>query len=137
MTTAFSSQATQLQVKISGVYVLVPAVKGFSVPKTQQVFDDTTNLDSAGGYPERIAVGKDFPTTSFDVVWNPSNYVHRFLEDAAFDGTALDFEAVLSNPNAATYQFSAFVTFEGKVAARKAGVATVTLDGTGPVVRSA
>jgi hypothetical protein len=136
-TTAFSSQGSQLKAKISGTYVLIPACKGILVPPTSPVYDDITNLDSPSGFPERIAVGKDFVSTAYELVWNPDNYIHRFLEDASLDQTQVDFEAVLSNNGAATYQWSAFVKWEPKAEARKAGIVTLTLDVTGAVSRTA
>lgn len=136
-TTAFSSQGTQLLVQISSGFVLIPAVVGVNVPKVDPEFDDITNLDSTGGFRERIVVGKNFYTETYTVIWNPANYVHRFLEDAAFDQTVQAFKITSSDGNSggAQYTFSAYVAFQGQLQSRKAGRAQMTLNGTGAVAR--
>lgn len=135
-TSAFSSQGSQLEVLISSTYTPVPAIVGINVPKVDPVFDDITNLDSAGGFGERIIVGKAFFTETFEMIWNPSNYVHRFLEDASFDQSIQSFQ-ILVSAGGATYQFSAYVGFQGKLAIKKAGRASMILNGTGALTRVA
>lgn len=137
-TVAFNSSGSQLAVKRSATFDLIPYVKGFSIPSPKQVFDETTNLDSPSGFPERISVGKDFASTSFDVVWDPTNHIHQFLERAADASTQLDFQATVSNAGiAAVYTFSAFVDYDRKLEHRKAGVVTIMLNVTGDIPRTA
>jgi hypothetical protein len=137
-TVAFNSSGSQLKVSISSVFTLIPGIKGFNIPSPKQVFDDTTNLDSPSGFPERISVGKDFTTCTFDMVWDPDNTVHTFLETAAGanPNTTLDFTVILANTGGATYTFSAFVDFERKADNRKAGIVSVTLNVTGAITRT-
>jgi len=136
-TTAFSSQGSQLQVYISTTYTLVPAIVGINIPKVDPIFDDITNLDSTGGFGERVIVGKNFFTDTYEMIWNPHNYVHRFLEDASLDQSVQAFQIIASDGNSggATYQFSAYVGFQGKLAIKKAGRASMILNGTGALSR--
>ena len=136
-TSAFSSQGSQLQVQISAAYALIPAIVGINVPKVDPVFDDITNLDSSGGFGERMVVGKNFFTESYSMIWDPHNYVHRYLEDASLDQSVQAFQILASDGHSggATYQFSAYVGFQGQLAARKAGRAALTLNGTGALSR--
>jgi len=137
-TSAFSSQGSSLKVQISSTYVAIPAIVGISIPKVDPEFDDITNLDSSGGFRERVVVGKNFFTETYEMIWDPHNYVHRYLEDAAFDQSILNFEIVSSDGNSggATYTFSGYVAFQGKLDARKAGRASMTINGTGAVSRT-
>lgn len=132
-TTAFSSQGSQLKVTISTVPTLIPGVVGLPIPGTDPEFDDITNLDSAGGYRERIQVGNAFVSSTYEVIWNPASAVHAFLAAAAAAGTVCNFTAVLSNAGATTYTWSAYVKFEPKADARKAGRFTLTLSATGAI----
>lgn len=132
-TTAFNSQGSQLQVSISSVFTLIPGVKGFNIPSPKQAFDDITNLDSSGGFPERLSIGKDFASTSFDIVWDPANAVHLYLEAAANASSIEAFKAIASDLGAHTNTFSAYVDFDRKLGVRKAGLVTVTLSVTGAI----
>lgn len=130
-TTAVSSQGSQLAVKRSSTYDLIPYIKGFTLPENKTAYDDITNLDSAGGYTELLAIGFERTSISFDLVWNDDDHVHRFVENASVDRTLCDFQATLSNGKIA--QFSAYIGWAPKAEARKALVVTVTLDVSGAV----
>lgn len=129
----FNSQGSQLQVSISSAFTLIPGIKGYDIPSPKQVFDDTTNLDSPNGFPERISVGKDFTSTSFDMVWDPANAVHLYLEAASNNSTIEAFKSIASDPGSKTNTFSAYVDFDRKLSARKAAIVSVTLSVTGAV----
>lgn len=135
-TVAFSSQGSKLKVKISGAYTDIPSCVGIPVPPTDPAYDDITNLDSPSGYPERLPIGKNFVDVAHELIWDPSNAVHNFLETASFNQTQCDFETVASNAGGATYQYSGFVKWEPKLDARKAGRISLTINVTGAVVRT-
>jgi len=132
-TTAFSSQGSQLKVTISSTPTLIPGVVGLPIPPTEPEFDDITNLDSTGGFRERMVVGNAFTSATYEVIWNPASSVHAFLMAAAAANTLCNFTAIMSDTGATTFTFSAYVKFEPKADARKAGRFTLTLNVTGAV----
>lgn len=140
--TQFSSQGSQLSVKISASYVNIPGVVSIKVPKNEPEFDDTTTLGSAGGFRERMAVGKAFVDNAYEIVWDPNVYPHYFLEAASLNQTSLDFQIEVTNVGAiatsgnAKYTFSGFISWEPMLDLRKAGRVSMTISVTGAVTRS-
>jgi len=140
--TAFSSQLSQLSVKISAAFVNIPGVVNIKIPKNEPEFDDTTTLGSVGGFRERMAVGKAFVDNSYEMVWDPNVYPHYFLEQASVNQTVLDFQVEATNVGAigtsgnAKYTFSGFVGWEPMLDSRKAGRVTMTINVTGAVARA-
>lgn len=131
--TAFSSQASKLQVSISSVFTDIEGVVTLPTPEIKNVFDDITSLSSTGGFPERISVGKDFTSIAFEMIWDPTNAAHDYIMDASVSGTVEAWKIIASDSGAATFAFSGIVSLSAKLETRKAGRVSGTIEVTGAV----
>lgn len=133
-TTAFSSQGSELQVKISGTYTTIPGVVGIPIPPVDPAYDDITNLGSPAGFPERLPVGKNFVDVASEIIWDPDSAVHVFLQAASIAQDVCDFKCLVSNVGTSNYTYSGYVKWEPKLDPRKAGRVNMTIQVTGEVV---
>lgn len=134
-TTAFSSDGSKLQVSISSVYTEVKGVVGMKVPAIKPAYDDISNLGSPSGFPERIAIGKDFTDVPIQLIYDPSDPGQAALETAAGAQTLQAFKILCSNSVSTpkTFAFSGYVTWEPDLAARKAARSQLTINVTGAI----
>lgn len=129
---AITSQGGKLQVSISSVFTDIPNVKSFDIPTPPLVFDDTSTLDDAGGFPTRIVVGKDFKEFTVPLVLDMTSAVHQFLLNAYENDTIVSMKAINSS-GSLTAAFSAYVETNPHLETRKAELMDVTFKLTGGI----
>lgn len=133
-TVAFSSQGTQLKIKIGATYTVVTGVEGLSVPSIKWDMDDITNLGSPDKFKEKKTILKDPGAVSYECIYNPADPSHQALRTANATGDLKEFQIVLSDEENETHSFKAYVTdFAPKAEKGKAGRLSVELTPSGPI----
>jgi hypothetical protein len=132
-TNAHSSQGTQLKVFMTPDFALIPYLVNAPSPAIRLAFDDITNLDSPEGFPERIAVGKEFTTVAYEGIWDGDNAVHQFLQAASTSQAICTFQEVLTDTGATLVAFQGYVSVEIRPETRRAVRWTLTVEVTGDI----
>lgn len=132
-TNAHSSQGTIVEVFITPDYEQIPYLVNAPSPAIRLAFDDITNLDSPEGFPERMAVGKEFTTVSYEGIWDGDNTVIQFLQSASANQTLCTFRETLTDVGATTVAFQGYVSIEIRPETRRAVRVTYTVEVTGDI----
>lgn len=132
-TNAHSSQGTTVEVFMTPDWALVPYLVNAPTPAIRLAFDDITNLDSPEGFPERIAVGKEFSTVSFEGIWDGDNAVHQFLQEASAAQSLLQFRETLTDAGGTVVTYEGYVSVEIRPETRRAVRVTITIEVTGDI----
>lgn len=108
-TPAVASQGAQLKININNTATLIPYIMGFTGPSIVQDFEETTNLDSTGGFKEWYATIRDGGTIPFQIIASNNNAVHNYLETSNHSGSLEAFTLAFPSPMTKVYTFSGFV----------------------------
>lgn len=108
MPLAVFGKGTRLQRKVSGVYETIAQVKSIEGPGIQGDVLDTTNMDTAGNWREKLAGLKDAGSMTFRVNFIPSNPTHNastgFMADLV-NGTQRDHQIIFPDIPSTTWLF--------------------------------
>lgn len=105
---AWSTQGTQLKVKIGGTFVLIPGAEGISGPTgTKQQIEVTALNDTAAKFVTGLP---DYGEITFNMFWDPSDTTHQHLLTSYNTPNSSDeFQIACADAGAAV------VDFEGSV----------------------
>ncbi len=135
-TVSYSSQTTQLSIKISSTLTPIPGIVGFPLPDIAWDLDDITNLTSPNNFKEKKPIMKDPTPFSFDMIYDPADTAQEAVRAAnnATLAPLTDFSITLSDTGAATVAFQGYVTkFQIKAEKGKSLMVTVEITPTGAV----
>jgi hypothetical protein len=106
---AFSSQGTQLAVKIASTFTPIPGVEGLSGPTgTKQQIEVTALNDTAAKF---VAGLPDYGEVTFTLYWDPSDTTQqKLLTSYQTANSTDDFKITCSDAGAADVAFSGQVT---------------------------
>jgi hypothetical protein len=130
---AFSSQGTQLAVKISAAFTPVPGVEGLSGPTgTKQQIEVTALSDTAAKY---VAGLPDYGDVTFNLFWDPADTTHQqLLTSYTTANSTNDFQITCSDAGAAIVAFTGQVTgWKWSFGKGAAGMVDVTVKVSGNV----
>jgi hypothetical protein len=136
-TVAASSQGSQLKVTITSTPTVIPQIKGLTGPSITTDYKEITTLSSPSAFKEYLPIMKDPGPVSFDLVWDPSNAAHAYLQTANAAGTLEVFAEVTTHTTPKTISYSAYVSkFEFSASTGDFWMAKVELKVTGAVTVS-
>lgn len=97
------------KITVSSVLTTVAKVEKVSFPEIGLVIDEITSHDSAGGWPEFLAVGlKEVSMLEVEVIWNPADATHAEL--LTLSGTGAENAMTLADSDdGETFAFNALV----------------------------
>lgn len=101
---AWSTQGTQLKVKIGETFVLIPGAEGISGPTgTKQQIEVTALNDTAAKYVTGLP---DYGEITFNMFWDPADTTHQHLLTSYNTPNSKDeFEIVCADAGAAVVEF--------------------------------
>ena len=133
-TTSFSSMGTTLKVSISATPTEITGIVGLRGPAITWNFDTITNLGSTANFEEYAPVTKTPDSVTFELIWNPANTAQAYLLTANGSGSLETFLETLTNTDASTIGYTAYVSkFEHSAEQGKVGRVNVELKPTGAV----
>lgn len=139
-TTAYSSQGTQLKVKISGVFTNIPGIVGLTGPSTQWAFENITNLGSTGFAEEVKPTTLTVRPVSFDmIIAEPANSAQEYLLISNNTAPPIleEFQEITSAGVPKTYGFFAYVSKADPIhATQKVGRYQIELTPSGVLTRT-
>ena len=132
MTQAQWAIGTQLQrgngEEVSETFTTVAKINNISGPSFSLDIDDTTDLDSPGGWEEVIPTILRSGEVSLDLSFLPDNTSQMGLVEDMFNRLLRNFQMIFPNTAATTWSFSAYVVgFELDVPTESKLGATMTL----------